>query len=84
MISEHYNVSLAQLIERKAQHYGGEGGLREQRVAKYAFQILKGLSALHECGITHRNLSPSNILIDSSVCARCEARSLADCAYRAM
>ncbi|KAL6043352.1 TBCK protein kinase [Balamuthia mandrillaris] len=62
LVAEHYTHSLRKEMD---QHFKKTGsGMSEQRVARYAFQILQGLSQLHEYGITHRNLSPSNIMLD--------------------
>lgn len=53
--------------QRKGSNKTSTRGLDEDTVGRYAFQILKGLSPLHEHGYTHRNLSPGNILLDNEV-----------------
>jgi serine/threonine protein kinase len=42
------------------------GGLPENVVSKYVFQILLGLRYLHQCGIVHRDIKASNILVSTS------------------
>jgi serine/threonine protein kinase len=39
--------------------------LKVDVIANITFQILQGLSYLHENGVMHRNLKPENILINS-------------------
>ncbi len=43
-------------------------GLSEPVVADVAFGVLRALAHLHECGVTHRNLSSANVLLDPHVC----------------
>lgn len=42
----------------------------EKRSKKYFYQILAGISHLHDMGIIHRDLKPENILIDGEGCVR--------------
>ena len=48
--------SLADLLERR-------GTLRAARVAAIGAQIAEGLTAMHRCGIVHRDVKPANVMI---------------------
>src|SRR5215471_13574660 len=39
------------------------GPLPQRRIAEYALEIAKGLSAAHEKGVVHRDLKPDNVFI---------------------
>ncbi|XP_017780860.1 PREDICTED: mitogen-activated protein kinase kinase kinase 4 isoform X2 [Nicrophorus vespilloides] len=42
---------------------GTEGGLPELLIRRYTFQLLSGLSVLHEHGIAHRDIKTANIFL---------------------
>lgn len=44
--------------------------LSEQEAIKYFTQILEGLKSVHENGVVHRDLTPSNILISTDFVAK--------------
>jgi eukaryotic-like serine/threonine-protein kinase len=50
--------SLADLLHR-------EGPLPAARVAAIGAQIADGLAAMHHCGVVHRDVKPSNIMVGS-------------------
>ena len=43
-----------------------EGPLDVARAADFGWQILRGLAAAHEHGVVHRDVKPSNILLDAA------------------
>jgi serine/threonine protein kinase len=51
--------TLAQVIAR-------EGALEPSRALRVAIDVLRGLDAIHRAGVTHRDISPDNILIARS------------------
>ncbi|KAG8373440.1 hypothetical protein BUALT_Bualt11G0024500 [Buddleja alternifolia] len=53
--------SLADYIEKSKIR----GGLHEDKVKKHTRSLLLGLSFIHNLGYIHRDINPSNILIDS-------------------
>ncbi len=40
-----------------------EGGLKIRRVLELVAQVCEGLAAVHACGLLHRDVKPSNILV---------------------
>jgi serine/threonine protein kinase len=42
-------------------------GFEEELLGAYAFYVLRALTHLHDAGITHRNISSSNVLLDPQV-----------------
>jgi len=52
-------------------------GFEEELLGSYAFDILRALAHLHDAGVTHRNISSANVLLDPQVplhrCTNCSA-----------
>ena len=46
------------------------GLYNEYAAAKIAAEICAGLSALHSAGIIHRDINPSNVMLDQSGCVK--------------
>jgi serine/threonine protein kinase len=42
-------------------------GFEEELLGSYAFDILRALTHLHDAGVTHRNISSANVLLDPQV-----------------
>ena len=42
----------------------GEGPIEPTRAARYAIDVLEGLAALHDAGITHGDVKAGNVLLD--------------------
>lgn len=45
-----------------------EKALPESKVLEYAYQMVLGLSALEEAGMSHRDLKPDNVFIHNDIC----------------
>ena len=45
-----------------------EGKLTEAKVLEYAYQMVIGLSALEEAGMSHRDLKPDNVFMHNDIC----------------
>ena len=43
------------------------GILSEQQSLKFMYQLLSGISALHNSGVCHRDVKPENILLDADL-----------------
>ncbi|ELR15717.1 TBC domain containing protein [Acanthamoeba castellanii str. Neff] len=61
-VSEHYSGSLSKELFIK--HHHTKGGFEEELLGSYAFDILRALAHLHDAGVTHRNISSANVLLD--------------------
>lgn len=52
----------------------------DKAIKKIAYQLLEGVSAIHEAGIIHRDLKPSNLVIrDNHHIAICDFGSAVEC-----
>jgi Tol biopolymer transport system component len=55
---------VAELLEgEELRRQVNEGGLAQRKAVDYAQQIVSGLAAAHEKGITHRDLKPENLFV---------------------
>lgn len=45
-----------------------QGKLSEAKVLEYAYQMVMGLSALEEAGMSHRDLKPDNVFMHNDIC----------------
>jgi tetratricopeptide (TPR) repeat protein len=63
IVSEHQPRDLRQALD-------GSGKLRPRRVLSIADDVLNGLKAVHEAGMTHGNVSPEGILLGHDDSAR--------------
>ncbi|KAK2182138.1 hypothetical protein NP493_365g01028 [Ridgeia piscesae] len=61
VVSEHYRDNVAAAV--KAGQYSNDDG---RLLTSLAFGVLEGLAYINHFGLTHRNLSPQNILLDTS------------------
>jgi len=46
------------------------GPMKEALAATYFKQLLEGVEAIHQMGITHRDLKPNNVLLDHKFCLK--------------
>jgi len=46
------------------------GPMKEKLAATYFKQLLEGVDAIHQMGITHRDLKPNNVLLDHKFCLK--------------
>ncbi len=58
-----------------------EGGLPFERVLRLARDLMAGLEAIHEAGVTHRDLSPTNVRMTANGVARITDFGLATGAF---
>lgn len=63
-IFEFIDKNVYQLM--KESKSGGNGGLKEEKICKYIYQILMGLHHTHKNGYFHRDMKPENLLIGSA------------------
>ena len=62
----------------------GDGALHPDAVARLGIEIAEALSAVHRCGVVHRDVKPQNVLLDEGGrarlsdfgCARLEGQAL--------
>lgn len=67
-VTEFIPYSLGQLIAQREKVFNCEGG--GEKLSFLMYQLLCGIRHLHKAGIVHRDLSPSNILVNEKMCLK--------------
>jgi len=63
---EHIYIIMDAMETDLRQIYKSEQKLSEEHVKFFIYQILRGLDCVHKAGVIHRDLTPSNILLNTN------------------